>query len=188
MSLREEIKTLSGNKRRFFLMRIADMDTKAALKLCNVVRGTYNSWLQNRDFVEIYRRRVEFNTEYKQEAIQLLRRDNQLEAVLLESKIIAKMKEEIEDGNYDLIRSNLAKEVYSKLMTELDAVPQVQVLTWQQKLELINNPPEQITEGGDIVDGSFTETNSVEKTEPQTSQLLPQDKQTHDEVEKEAQD
>ncbi len=156
MSLKAEIKTLSGNKRRFLLLRVADMDTKAALKLIGVVRGTYNSWLQNESFVELYRRRYEFRSEFKQEAIQLLRRDNQLEAVLLEGKIVSKMKEELETGEYSLIRSHLAREVYSKLISDLDVVPPMQVTSWEQRLtQIFTSPsPEQITEG-EVIDAEF---------------------------------
>ena len=170
MTLREEIKTLSGNRRRFFLLRVADLDTKAALKLCGVVRGTYNSWLLNEDFVELYRRRDELAGDFRQEAIQLLRRDNQLDAVLLEATILRKMKADLEEDTLpegSIVRTNLAREVYSKLMTELDAQPYTQILTWQERIALIvANAPEQITEG-EIVNGetSEPETDSVEETE-----------------------
>ncbi len=191
MSLREEIKTLSGNKRRFFLLRIADMDTKASLKLCGVVRGTYNSWLQNTEFVEIYRRRREFAGEYKQEAIQLLRRDNQLEAVLLEGKIVSKMKEELESGEYSLIRSHLAREVYSKLISDLDVVPQTQLISWEQRLQSViisASPSEQIPEGevieGEIINAQL-ETDSEQESQHKTSQLIQESQQTTDKVEEE---
>jgi len=171
MSLRQELKNLSGNRRRFFLLRMADMDTKTALKLCGVVRGTYNSWLQNSDFVELYRKRNEFPEEYKKEAVQLLRRDNQLEAVLLESKILTTMKKELDTGEYKLLKSHLAKEVYSKLMGELDAQPQSVVLSWEQKLQqIINNPPKQIEEG-EVINGEF-ETTDEQTKESQESQLI----------------
>ena len=111
MSLAEELKTVSGRKKRFLLFRIIDVTPEEARKLCGINRGTYNSWLQVPDFIEIHRRRDELSATYKQEALQLLRRDNQLQAVLLEEKIIEKMKGEIESGEYDLIRSNLAREV-----------------------------------------------------------------------------
>ncbi len=185
MSLREEIKSLSGNKRRFFLLRIADMDTKAALKLCGVVRGTYNSWCQNREFVDIYRRREEFTTEYKQEAIKLLRRDNQLEAVLLEGKILSEMKKELEVGEYSLIKSHLAREVYSKLMSDLDTVPQVPALTFQQRLQQIFNlPPGQLPERG-VIDGEFRETDSQQEKQLEESTPLSQGEQTPDTDEEE---
>ncbi len=154
MSLREKIKGLSGNKRRFLLLRTADIDTKAALKLIGVVRGTYNSWLQGEEFVTLYREVRKLTDEYKQEAIQLLRRDNQLEAVLLEGKIIAEMKQELKDRKYDLIRTNLAKEVYTRLLSDLDKTPTTPLISWEQRIaNIFTNPPEQ------IVEGSYTEVN-----------------------------
>ncbi len=163
MGLHEEIKNLSGNKRRFFLLRIADLDTKAALKLCGVKRDTYNSWLSqktepSRLFVSLYRRRDEFNADYKQDAIKILRRDNQLEAVLLEGQIVAKMKEELASGEYSLVRSQLAREVYSKLITDLDAPPPTLSISWEERLSgvLSQNEPEQLP-AGEIIEGEFIE-------------------------------
>ena len=159
MTLKEEVKTLAGKRRKFFLLRVADLDTDSARKLCGVAKGTYHSWLQNQEFTSLYRRRDEFAAIYKQEAIQLLRRDNQLEAVLLESDIIAKMKAELASGEYSLIRSHLAREVYSKLITDLDVVPQTPLLSWQQRVtQFITGAPGQIGEGEvqeEIVEGEF---------------------------------
>ena len=165
MSLREELKPLTGNKRKFQLLRIVDMGVDTALSIVGVQRGTYNSWCQNDIFVALYRRRDEFSGSFKQEAIQLLRRDNQLAAVLLESKILARMKEEIASGELSLVKTNLAREVYSKLMTELDVQPKVQNLTWQQRIDQLNvgTEPSQITEG-ETVDAEFTEEASVGDT------------------------
>jgi len=187
MSLKDEVRTLSGNKRRFFLLRIADLDTKAALKICGVVRATYSSWLQNTEFVELYRKRAKYAADYKQEAIQLLRRDNQLEAVLLEGKIIAKMRDELaggETGEGSLLRSNLAKEVYSKLISDLDVIPQAPILSWQQRIQQIfaSPPPDQITQG-EFRDAQF-ETDSIPQTEPSEGNFIEEGKQTSDTTEK----
>ncbi len=170
MSLKDEIQSLHGNRRKFFLMRLADMDTTLARTLTGVTKGTYNTWLQNPAFVEIYRRRDELSHLYKQEAVQMLRRDNQLEAVLLESKILAKLKEELESGEYNLIRSQIAREVYSKLMTELDVVPTTQILSWEQRIGRVinNNTPEQIE--GEVIDGESKEIPEPESQSP-TCQL-----------------
>jgi len=165
--LKDEIKTVTGNKRKFLLLRIVDMSAKAARELCGVTQGTYNSWLQNEEFGLLYRRRDEFSGEYKQEAIQLLRRDNQLDAVLLEGKLIKKMKDEVESGDYVLIRTNLAREVYSKLITDLDQQPQIKSLTWEQRIQqlFLENNPQQI-EGGQITDGKvISETTSSEESQ-----------------------
>jgi hypothetical protein len=121
--LKEEIRQLTGKKRRFYLMRVAEVEPDVARKMCGIAVGTYNAWLQNRDFVTLYRRVDEFIVEYKQEAIQLLRRDNQLAAVMLEEQIISKMREEVATGEYNLLRTNLARDVYTKLIGDLDVVP-----------------------------------------------------------------
>lgn len=158
--LRDEIRAITGNKRKFLLLRIVDMGVDTALTLCNVKRGTYNTWCQNPTFVELYRRRDEFSSEYKQEAIQLLRRDNQLAAVLLESKLIHKMKEEIESGEYELIRTNLAKEVYSRLLSDLDIQPQVQSLTWEQRIQNLFLPQQDVPgigQGGEAIEAEVQE-------------------------------
>ena len=172
MSLGEKIKVLSGNRRKFFLLRVADMDTKTALKLCGVVRGTYNTWCQNTDFVELYRQRADFANDFKQEAVQLLRRENQLEAVLLEGKILSRMKADLNEPYLpegSIVRTNLAREAYSKLMSELDAPPPATVLTWEQRIQRIFNPsPEQIEIQGEVIDGQFSETANIEETKYQT--------------------
>ena len=145
MSLRESIKSLSGNKRKFLLLRIVDFNTEVALKMVGVAKGTYNSWLQSDDFVALYRQRDDFNANSKQEAIQLLRQENQLAAVFLEGQILAKMKEELESGEYDLMRTNLAREVYSKLVSDLGVAPKIQIGTWEQRIANILAPlPQQL--------------------------------------------
>lgn len=161
MSLKEELKPIIGNRRRFMLYRIADVDTDTARKLCGIKKGTYNNWLQDETFVTIHRRRDEFAQEYRKEAIQMLRRDNQLAAVMLEGKIIAQMKKEIESGNplgYNLIKTHIAREVYSKLIADLDVVPQAPMISWEQRFQQITqsmNPgtlPEGVTIEGESIE------------------------------------
>ena len=45
------------------------------------------------------------------------------------------MKEEIASGELSLVKTNLAKEVYSKLIADLDLKPKVPSLNWQQRIE-----------------------------------------------------
>ena len=126
-------------------MRIAEIDTNKAQALCDVPDGTYNGWFTDRVFASLYQRVKEFTIQYKQQAIQMLRRDNQLAAVMLEEKIIEKMIEEINAGEYNLIRTNLARDVYTKLIGDLDIVPQAVGTTWEQKLQIlvagVQSPP-----------------------------------------------
>lgn len=186
MTLREELKPLTGNKRKFQLLRIVDMGVNTALTLCGVKRGTYNTWCQSETFVTLYRRREEFSGSYKQEAIQLLRRDNQLAAVLLESKILAKMKDEIASGELALVKTNLAREVYSKLITDLDVQPQIKSLTWDQRVQQLVLPDRPQIEG-EVVNGEF-ETTGSETSQHQESNPTSEGEQTTDTTEEKAQE
>lgn len=146
-SLKEELKAFTGKKRRFLLLRIADMDTDMAKKICNLSTSAYNYWCANSEFTEIYRRRDELSILYKQEAITLLRRENQLAAVLLEGKMLKRIEEEIDKKEYEFIRTNLAREVYSKLIADLDISPKALGLSWEQRISNIYSNIPSIVEG-----------------------------------------
>jgi len=174
MTLEEELKAISGRKRQFLLLRIVSVDADAARKLCGITQGTYNSWMVNEEFHNLYQRKDTFAAEYRQEALRLIRRSNQLQAVLLEEKIIVKMKEEIESGVYILLKTNLAREVYSKLINDLDYQPKTLALSWEQRIIELSRGREvpQIT-GGESVDGEvISETDSEQETEHTKSQPL----------------
>jgi len=179
-ALQDKIKSLTGNKRTFLLMRIAGLDVEFSKNMTRVTRGTYNSWFKNEEFALLYHQLSVLIQDYRQEAVQMLRKDNQLEAVLLEGKIIAKIKEELETGDYKLTRTHLAREVYSKLMTDLDIVPEVKI-TWQQRYQgFFQRQPEQI---GEAIDGEFKEIGSV-KAEHQEGEPISKVQPPNDEATK----
>lgn len=165
-TLKDELKEIVGKQRRFLLFRIAEIETAPAISLCKLSQGTYNSWTTRVSrFTELYRKLEELQANYKQEAIQLLRRDNQLSAVMLEERIIEKMKEEIDSGDYNLIRTNLARDVYTKLIGDLDLVPAGQAQTWEGRLASMTNvfvngqqsPPQIVTTNRPIQIGESDE-------------------------------
>ena len=168
MELKEELKVVTGRKKRFLLFRIIDVELKESLKLCGLTQGTYNSWLHNEEFAALYRKRAELAVDFKAEALQMLRRDNQLQAVLLEEKIIGKMTDEINSGEYRLLKTQLGREVYSKLIADLDATPKTVNQTWEQRIEQLNvnnQPPERIPEStgeSGVINGVVIQT--VEET------------------------
>jgi hypothetical protein len=164
-TLTEIIAQRTGKQKHYLLLRISGLDTATAMGTAKITKALYNAWCRDKQFVEIHRKVGTLESEHKVTAIQLLRRNNQLEAVLLEARIIFKMKEEIESGDYDLTRTNLAREVYSKLMAELDATPKVQVQTWEQKIGQIINNAEMPKLVGGIVDAEFTEASPVKQEE-----------------------
>lgn len=182
MTLQEELRAITGRKKRFFLLRIIDVGAEAARQLTGISKGTYNSWLQNDAFVALYRRREELAVTYKQEALQLLRRDNQLQAILLEEKIIGKMQTELETGNYELIKTNLAREVYSKLINDLDYQPSSVALTWVEKLAQIFQTGQVAQIPGGITDGEFHEADSQSETEQTQSRPVEESQPSPDEA------
>ena len=171
-TLKEIVKPITGNKRILVLMRVAGLDTNLAMGLVGVSRGTYNSWFKNEEFNKIYHQIPDLIASYRDEAVQLLRRNNQLEAVLLEGKMLRKVKEELESGQLAFTRTHLAREVYSKLMTDLDKAPEkVGILSWHERVYQMLPGQKQI-EGG-TVDGEFEEV-GVSETE-HTKSDTPQD-------------
>lgn len=168
MSIKErltEIKSIPA--RRFLLLRMADVDTDIALKICKVNKGTYNNWCKDERFVAIHRQRGELVRDFQQEAIHMLRKETQLSAVMLEARIINKLVQEIETEEYVLMKTSLAKEVYSKLIGDLDHQPKALALTWEQRVQQLTlTSPAQITEAqGECIDAEYTEANSSEEAE-----------------------
>ncbi len=189
MSLKEELKDIEGKKRRFLLLRISDTDAETARRLCSIPKPTYNSWFKDSEFVRVYRKLRESSAVYQQEAIQLLRRTTQLQAALLEKQIIEKIKLEIESGEYNLIKTLLARSVYDKIINSLDYQPQSLSLSWEQKLQQIygNQSPTPLLEGG-VIDGEVIETTCIEQTEHKESQPVTNSKQESEPDSKEVQE
>jgi len=176
-SLREILKPISGAKKHFLLMRIAGLDPTVSRRMIKVTTGTYNAWLyRDEEFKDLYHRIPELEHDHRHEAIQMLRRDNQLEAVLLEGKILSKMKEELDTGEYSLIRTHLAREVYSKLISELDIVPQVRSMTWEQKVGIMLTNIESLPQG-EVYDAELEEV-SLQPSEYTEGHLITTGEQT----------
>jgi hypothetical protein len=166
-NLLELIKELAPNQKEYIIRRIAGLNPKACRELVGIQQGTYNTWFHNETFAVIHRQLPDLVHNHRSEAIQILRRNNQLEAVLLEGQIVQKMKEEVSNGELNLCRTNLAREVYSKLISDLDAVPAIQNLTWQQRVRQIFLNPGQQPQGGEVIDGEFEAVNSEQTEHPQ---------------------
>ena len=186
-TLAEIVKPLTGNKRQFVLLKVSGVDSNVAMTMVGVNRGTYNSWFKNDTFNAIYKQVPDLIMEHRDEAIQLLRRSNQLEAVVLEGKMIRKIAEELETGDLKFTRTHVAREVYNKLMSDLDKNPilNVKELTWDQKIYGILNTQDQLKEG--TVDGEFKEVGVIE-AEHQEGNNVPSSEQANDETEETTQE
>jgi len=183
-TLQDKIKSITGNKRQFILMRVAGMDADIVMNLIGVTRGTYNSWFKNEDFALVYHELPTLVKDHRQEAVQMLRKTNQLEAVLLEGRIIAQLKLELESGEYFLAKTNLAREVYSKLMTDLDTpAPKAVSGTWMQRIDNLQLINQERLEGGKVIDAEFEEIGS-EQEEHQESDPVSESQSPNDETAK----
>lgn len=184
--LSEKVKLLTGNRRMFLLMRIAGLDPDVSRNLLGVTQGMYNTWLKNESFVELHRQIPELMGDHRHDAVRMLRKENQLEAVLLEGKIISKIKEELDNGDYKLIRTHLAREVYSKLMSDLDIVPDVKVLSWEKRVSHFLQSPQpqpQLQEGA--LDGEFEEV-GIKQAEHSQGIIIQEVQPTHNEAQETA--
>jgi len=152
-ALQQTLAPFRGKARHFLILRISGVDKKVALKMANGGVSDYNRWLVRPDFVAVHRRIQELYTEHRDEALRLLRKENQLNAALMEAELVKEIRREIADGEYHLIKSAIAKELYLRLMSEMDKAPDVQVLTWEERIQqnqFFGTPPEQITEGESV--------------------------------------
>lgn len=188
MSLKDEIAILPPKQRRFILFRIADVEAEASRLLTGIKKSTYNDWCSQERFITLYRRRDEFAASFKEEAIKLLRRDNQLAAVLMEEKIIAKMRAEIDSGEYNLIRTNLAKEVYTRLISELDVPEPTTIMSWEQRVQNLftGAPPMPAVTGtppvllSEVTNAQYAETISSEEVQSEESSNESESEQAKD--------
>ena len=140
-TLAEELQVISAtNERRFLLYRIAGSNIEDSLSFLHLKIGSYNSWCDKPLFQQLNARRKELEIAHRSEAVKLLRRENQVGAVIIEQRIIEALLKELEgvpvkgdDGTwrieheYDLMRTPIAKTVYDKLMQDIDAMPTVKL-------------------------------------------------------------
>ena len=145
--LETKLEGFTGNKRRFLLFRIAGLDYKLALVSAGIKKSTHDGWTENKRFSEVNKSVAELSVEYKLDAIKLLRRENQVAMVLLERELIDKLREEIATDEPKFIKTALAREVYAKIMSVMDAVPIVAIQSWEEKVLTINSQAQEVLEG-----------------------------------------
>lgn len=131
--------------RTFLILRIAGLSKTDAQEQAGMSKALYDKWVCRPEFKKVYQNLDEHVATYRGEAVAFLRRSNQLATVDLERLVIDTIAKELGDGSYkdsgSLTRSNFAREVYARLMPELDKSPdkQVNVGLWEQKI--LNLPP-----------------------------------------------
>ena len=178
VKLEDVVLTLLSEQRRFILFRIVGMKVERALVSSKCNQGNYNSWVARDEYFRQVNSWVgALSRTHRQEAIVLLRRENQLTAVMLEEEVINRLMEEIRTGEYVLMKLPIAKEVYNKLIAVLDAMPVFNVKNMnfldraKQVQEIISRQP--------AIEGEFSEVNNDSASgNPTTPTAVEQREQT----------
>jgi hypothetical protein len=179
MSLKQELAQVFGTMRLFIIYRVAGSTIDDACTALEVTRSAYNSWTMKPEFKSVYQKLDNLQIDYREEAIGMLRRDNQLLAVTLEKEIMNKMIAEVTSGNiteHSMIRTHLGRDVYSKLVENLNlpAIPKdVKSLTWvDARRQILESAQPQIGQGlaQTVVEGECIDANAQSNnTSPESS-------------------
>jgi len=182
--LRDLLAPLKLKQRTYLLYRICELDMKQSLAMTDITKSAYNTWCADELFVEVHRRLPQLQA-YKQEAMQILRRKNQLNAILLEGMVIQKITDEVKAGRWNMAKTKLGTMVFDKLMNDLDIQPQVH-LSWQDRLkELQDDSP--LQGGNDVKVTVCKEDGSIE-AEYQEGDLCEEDETPLDPMEEEVEE
>jgi len=168
-SLSEELQELGDSRqRKFLLYRIAGLSVENSLSHIGLKLGSYNQWLNKPVFLALNKRRTELEKNHRAESFKLLRRENQLGAVVIEEKIISTLMAELDSGEYNLIKTSIAKTVYDKLMQDIDAIPIMNV----KKLSFIDKMA--VLMGGRNGNSETEDSQSTEQNQSQSFKELVQ--------------
>jgi len=116
--LKDELSLLNPKQKKFFHLLIAGVKRDAAMTVAGIPKATFKYWQGNDPFRSLLDRVEELKDAYFDEAFQLLRHDNKVMALFLEQELLEKIKGEIESGEYNLVKTPLAKDVYNKALEE----------------------------------------------------------------------
>ena len=184
MNLDERLSRLKDKKKKFVILRVAGFKLEDALAQAGAKKSAYNRWTRDPVFHDVYKDLGIMQAENKEDAIKALRKENQLAAALLEGEIIVKLREEIQSGELSLAKTNLGREVYNKLMAELDKPPKSVTLTWEEMLigeiEDNGNKNYTITESSKIEEHKESQLQQIELQG--STQGVQEDKHTRSEV------
>lgn len=135
--------------RQFLLYRIAGISKEEALQLTGITLPHYKKLRQEKEYFRyIVDNIAELQADYRDEAVRMLRRSTQTTAMLMEQKIMDTLYEEVTSGEYKLLKTQLGREVYSKLMTDLEKKEEAPTVDYKQLI--LNITQEQLGDGSQV--------------------------------------
>ncbi|MFC2035840.1 hypothetical protein ACFLUJ_06950 [Chloroflexota bacterium] len=138
MTLIEALRKLRTSKQReFIILCVAGMDAMDARKYLSI--PSYYRWLRDPAFKEVLDNLPELSHNSAEDAITMLKMRNIAEAQALEEKILAVIKEELETKKYNLVKTHLGREVFTrardgKLLKDV-AKSVTKKQTWEDRLK-----------------------------------------------------
>jgi transposase len=136
MTLIEALKKLKTKRQKgFILLCVAGLSIEEALTHYSVSVSSYFRWKRDPQFREVLDNLPELHRDYADEAISLLRLRNIAEVLTLEDKVLNIVKEELRTGKYNLLKTHLTREIFSRAKDERHkAKKQEFQQTWSQRL------------------------------------------------------
>lgn len=140
MALKDELANLKPKQRKFIYCRVVGLNTDTALAVAVIQKSTYKWYMQHElGFNEAVHKVPVYHEEYFSEAYVALRRTSRMLGLQLEQDILQRMIEEIQNGELNLAKTALGREVYSKAMEEGRVQPKaefnwIQFVSKQQQL------------------------------------------------------
>jgi len=164
--LKELLSGFSPAQRKFLTLRIAGLDFATSLRISGAKKSAYDSWTIQPRFQELYRKREELSITYKDEAILLLREENYMAIIGLESEMIEKIRQEIKENEPNFTRTHLAREIYGRLAAEISQrQPEIKKVSWEQWILQASEERKQLGAGYGIIEAEIST-----DTESETSQ------------------
>ncbi len=159
--------SLSYKQRRYILCRMGMMDTQEADSLAGTTAAGRAQWKVNSPRYKELDDNIEtLQRDYGDIALKWLKKENQLTAVLLEKKILDKIEQEIDKGEYDLVKTHLAREVFARHTEEIGKALQSVNITWAQIINSSVRPLKErekiqaLKSGLEVIEGEFKESNN----------------------------
>lgn len=144
MNLIEALRKLKTSKQReFIILCVAGMDVLDARNYLSI--PSYYRWLRDPVFKEVLDNLPELSQNYAEDARTMLRLKNVTKALALEEEILAVIKEELKTKKYNLIKTHLGREVFTRaregrLGRDL-AKKVVREQTWEDRLKELGLAP-----------------------------------------------
>lgn len=119
--LEQKLESTQGVKREYLLLRILGLDHDTILKVLDS-EDYLSYWKKDKNFSNILKQSKKLGKTHQDEAITLVRQSNKVTMVAMEQLLARKLLQEVIDDKPMFIKTHLGREVYNRMMNQLDSV------------------------------------------------------------------